>query len=251
MIKSFEATLTKRAELTHDMSLFSFEIVNDSLEFLAGQYVILMVKLANGEMARRLYSISSEAQNAKGFDLLVQIVPNGVASTYLDGLKVSETASFQGPAGVFTMKNSDTAKPKIFLATGSGIAPIYSMLKSKVLAGTIDEKWYLFWGVRTAKDLYWVKEFEELKQKNPMFQYVFCLSRETTISPETMPSASSLGRIDAALQKTVMQAMRGNTEMINGLEYYICGSVEAVDSLRQSLLSEGVDKKQIHFEKFV
>lgn len=251
MIKSFQAALTKRIELTHDMTLFSFEIVSDSLEFLAGQYVIMMVKMKNGEMARRLYSISSESQNKKGFDLLVKLIPNGVASTYLDGLKTGETALFQGPAGVFTMNDADSAKPKVFLATSSGIAPIYSMLKSKILAGTTDENWYLFWGVRTAKDLYWVKEFEELKQKNPQFNYVFCLSRETTISPESMPSACVLGRIDAALQKTILQAIKGNTEMINGFEYYICGGIEAVDSLRQSLLSEGVEKKQIHFEKFV
>ena len=242
MIKAFEASLTKRIELTHDMSLFSFEIVNDFLEFVAGQYVILMVKSNSGETVRRLYSISSESQNTKGFDLLVKRVPNGIASTYLDGLQVGETASFQGPAGVFTMKDSDIAKPKVFLATSSGIAPIYSMLKSKILDGTTNEKWNLFWGVRTAKDLYWVKEFEELKQKNPQFQYTFCLSRETELSPESMPGECTLGRIDACFQKNVFEA---------NSEYYICGSVEAVESLRQSLLSKGVEKKQIHFEKFV
>lgn len=247
MIKSFQATLTKREDFTHDISLFSFEITNDSLEFLAGQYVILMVKQANGEMVRRLYSISSEAQNTKSFDLLVKIIPNGVASTFLDGMKVGESASFQGPAGVFTLKDSDTAKPKIFLATGSGIAPIYSILKSRVMAGITSEKWYLFWGVRTSKDLYWIKELEELKHKNPMFQYVFCLSREPEI---TQPNSVS-GRVDACLQKTVIEAMKGSSEMLNGFEYYICGSVEVVESLRQSLLTQGIEKKQILFEKFV
>ncbi len=251
MIKAFQATLTKRAELTHDMTLFSFEIINDSLEFLAGQYVIMMVKLTNGEIARRLYSISSESQNTKSFDLLVKLIPNGVGSTHLDGLKVGESASFQGPAGVFTMKDSDTAKPKVFLAISSGIAPIYSILRSRILDGVTTEKWYLFWGVRTSKDLYWIKEFEELQQKNPMFQYVFCLSRETEISQDAMPKNCALGRIDAGLQKTVLQAIKGNPELINGFEYYVCGSVEAVDSLRQTLLNEGVEKKQIHFEKFV
>jgi len=251
MIKSFQATLTKQTKLTQDMSIFSFEIVNDSLEFLAGQYIIMMIKLPNGEIARRHYSISSESQNTRGFDLLVKLIPNGVASTYLDSLKVSETASFQGPAGVFTMKDSDATKPKVFLATSSGIAPIYSMLKSKILSGVTAEKWYLFWGVRTSKDLYWVKEFEELKQKNPLFQYVFCLSREVSISQETMPPACTLGRVDVCFQRTVLVAMKGNAQMINGFEYYICGSVDIAEFLRQSLLAEGVEKKQIRFEKFV
>lgn len=251
MIKSFQATLTKRVELTHDMILFSFEIVNDSLEFIAGQYVIMMIKLANGEIARRLYSISSESQNTKGFDLLVKRIPSGVASNYLAGLHIGESASFQGPAGVFTMKDSDPTRPKVFLATSSGIAPIYSMLKSRVLEGATAEKWYLFWGVRTSLDLHWIKELEELKQRNPMFQYIFCLSREPDLSQVTMPLSCTLGRIDACFQKNVLSAMKGNLEMINGFEYYICGSVNAVESLRQSLLSEGVEKKQIHFEKFV
>jgi len=246
MIKSFEARLTKRTELTQDMALFSFEIVNDSLEFLAGQYVILMVKLPNGEFARRLYSISSEAQNIKGFDLLIKLIPNGVGSTHLNGLKIGETTSFQGPAGVFTLRQAQ-GKSKVFLTTGSGIAPVYSMLKSMVLAGITAEKWHLFWGVRTSKDLYWVKEFEELKQKNPLFQYTFCLTREMDVMP---PNCIS-GRIDVALQKTLLNTIKGDINAINGFEYYICGGVDAVESLRQSLLSEGVDKKQIHFEKFV
>lgn len=251
MIKSFQATLTKRAELTHDTDLFSFEIENETLEFAGGQYVIMMIKQPNGEIARRLYSISSEEQNTKGFDLLVKRIPGGIASNYLAGLRVGDKASFQGPAGVFTMKDSDAAKTKIFLATSSGIAPIYSMLKSRVLAGVTNEKWYLFWGVRTSQDLHWVKELEEIKQKNPEFNYVFCLSREADLSPTTMPVQCTLGRIDAYFQNNMLHTMKGNAQTINSFEYYICGSVNTVESLRQSLLTEGVEKKQIHFEKFV
>lgn len=251
MIKAFQATLTKRTELTHDTDFFSFEIEDETLEFAGGQYVILMIKQPNGEMVRRLYSISSEEQNTKGFDLLVKRIPDGLASNYLVCLHVGDKASFQGPAGVFTMKDSDATKPKVFLATSSGIAPIYSMLKSRVLAGVKDEKWYLFWGVRTSKDLHWIKELEEIKQKNPEFKYIFCLSRESDISPTTMPVQCTLGRIDAYFQNNMLQTMKGNLKMINSFEYYICGSINTVESLRQSLLAEGVEKKQIHFEKFV
>ena len=251
MIKSFQATLTKRTELTHDNNLFSFEIVNDTLDFLAGQYVIMMIQLPDGSTARRLYSISSEAQNTKGFDLLVKRIPGGVASNYLAGLGIGQKASFQGPAGVFFMKDSDPAKPKVFLATGTGIAPIYSMLKSRIADGVTNEKWYLFWGVRTSNDLHWGKELEEIKKKNPLFQYVFCLSREPDLSYKTMPAACVLGRIDACFQNNILKSIRGRVDLLNGLEYYICGSVNAVETLRQSLLSEGVEKKQIHFEKFV
>ena len=251
MIKSFEATLTKRTELTHDINLFSFEIVNDTLEFLAGQYIIMMLTLPDGTTARRLYSISSDSQNTKGFDLLVKRIPGGMASNYLAGLSIGGKVSFQGPAGVFSMKDSDPAKAKVFLATSTGIAPIYSMLQSRIKEGVTNEKWYLFWGVRTNNDLHWVKELEEMKRQNPSFTYIFCLSRESDLSQKIMPTQCTLGRIDACFQNNILESVKGNIELLNGFEYYICGSINAVETLRQSLIGEGVEKKQIHSEKFI
>ena len=251
MIKSFEATLTKRTELTHNINLFSFEIMNDTLEFLAGQYVIMMLALPDGTTARRLYSISSESQNTKGFDLLVKRIPGGTASNYLAGLSIGGKVSFQGPAGVFSMKDSDPSKAKVFLATSTGIAPIYSMLKSRIKDGVMNEKWYLFWGVRTKNDLHWVKELEDMKRQNPLFTYIFCLSRESDLLQKTMPTQCTLGRIDACFQNSILESVKGNIELLNGFEYYICGSINAVETLRQSLIGEGVEKKNIRSEKFI
>jgi len=251
MIKSFEATLTKRTELTHDINLFNFEIVNDTLQFLAGQYVIMLITFPDGTVARRLYSISSESQNTKSFDLLVKRIPGGMASNYLAGLPIGGKVSFQGPAGVFSMKDSDPTKSKVFLATSTGIAPIYSMLRSRILDGVTNEKWYLFWGARTKNDLHWVKELEEMRRKNPSFKYSFCLSRESDPSQKTMPPECALGRIDASFQNDILESVKGNTELLNGYEYYICGSINAVETLRQSLIGEGVEKKNIRSEKFI
>jgi ferredoxin-NADP reductase len=250
MIKTFQAALTNRVELTHDIYLFSFEIVGDTLEFVAGQYLIMLIAQSEGSIARRLYSISSASQNKNKFDLLVKRIPGGVASNFLSGLHIGEKATFQGPAGVFTMQNSVPGMTKIFLATSTGIAPIYSMLLSRALSGVTNEKWYLFWGVRTSNDLHWLKEFNEIKAKNPNFQFIACLSREPDLK-KTLPVACTLGRIDACFQQNILKTIKGNTQMLNSFEYYLCGSVNAVEALRQDLLAEGIDKKQIHFEKFV
>ncbi len=251
MIKAFQGILKSRTELTHDIYLFTFEIENDYLEFIAGQYVIMMIPQGTGTVARRLYSICSASQDTKTFDLLVKRIPGGVASNFLSGLHVGEKASFQGPAGVFTMKDAVVDVPKIFLATSTGIAPMYSMLLSRAKSGIVNEKWYLFWGVRTHNDLHWIKEMEELKKINPQFQCVVCLSREPDMNKKPEGASWLKGRIDAAFQNNIVKSMKGNSQLLNGFEYYICGSINAVESLRTMLLNEGIEKKQIHFEKFV
>lgn len=251
MIKTFEATLTKRQELAQDINLFSFEIVNDTLAFEAGQYVIVLIKQPDGTTARRLYSVASSPANSKGFDLLLKRVPGGVASNFFAGLHVGEKATFQGPAGVFTLKDSVQTAPKVFLATSTGIAPIYAMLRAKIDAGVTNESWHLFWGVRTSHDLYWLKEFEEMKQKNPRFTYSYCLSREPELSQKSMPAACVLGRFDAHFKKLIVDPAQKNPQVLNGYEYYVCGSVNAVEAVRQFLIGEGVDKKQIRSEKFI
>jgi ring-1,2-phenylacetyl-CoA epoxidase subunit PaaE len=89
--------------------------------FDAGQYLLLKVH-PNG--TRRSYSLWSDPSNAHGFELFVEVIPNGVGSHFLSTLPFGSDVEFLAPLGQFTVPTTITpATPLVFIATGSGIAP--------------------------------------------------------------------------------------------------------------------------------
>ncbi len=239
MLQDYHPTLTEKVQLTHDIWRFRFTLQKDeSLLFVAGQYMILRV-----EEYRRLYSVLSTPAESGYFDLLVQIVPNGIGSTYLINLNIGDSAFFQGPAGIFTIKDE---KPyKVFLATGTGIAPIMSMIRT-LLASGWKEDIHLFWGLRAKSDLYLVDEVKKLIATHSNFHVMIGLSQE---ADETIFTDSLFrkGRINIY----VHAHMNKDKERIPESTFYICGAQPVVEALRTFLTDNGIEKASIHFEKFV
>ena len=123
MVRDITATLITKENMAGDVWRFVFRVDGEALVFAPGQYVLLKI-----ESAFRQYSISSSPSHGTTFELIVEFIPGGLASTYLGALGEGDSASFKGPAGIFTLKHTPT--PKIFLATGTGIAPVKSMVIS-------------------------------------------------------------------------------------------------------------------------
>lgn len=231
MLTIFKTTLTEKKHLVNNVYLFTFKLLNPGeISFEAGQYLMLKVP-KNGSFVSRLYSIASAPSVKDSFEFIVEIIPGGLASTMLDGLVVGQEVEFQGPAGLFTIK--DKVRKKIFLITGTGIAPVRAMLKSGI------DNFELFWGVKTLKDLYL---FDEMKQFNPKI----CLSRETDLSmiPEEDRKYFCLGHVNDCFEK-----MSG-LESSRDAEFFLCGGRLTVESLRLYLLGKNVPPENIRFEKF-
>lgn len=238
---TFKSTLLSKEQLTQDVWSFSFSRPSD-FDFKAGQYVILHIPQEDGKNARRLYSMLSTPRDKETLHLLVQFVPGGLASKYLTKKNKGEDVTIQGPAGMFTLKKQE--KPIIFLATGTGIAPILSMITDITENNPQTSELILLWGLKTFKDTYLREELEALSQQNKQFSYKLCLSREIDIAsiPQMYADHCIAGRITAPLDNYT--PFKGDTN------FYICGSRDIVDSLRQHLTDKGVEKTRIHSEKF-
>lgn len=251
MIQDFSATLTKKTHLAGEVIQFHFEIEEDiELEFIGGQYVLLKV-----DNVYRQYSISSSDAHRSGFELIVGIVPNGVASTYLAALNEGEKAHFKGPAGVFVRKNTST--PKIFLATGTGIAPIKSMISSyfdENEQGSLTMR--LFFGLRYEKDIYLREFFEDIHAKHASFAYSICLSGEDKSASIFESECFACGRVDVQLKAYLLEHQRSSGDpsfqiSANAFEYYICGSQKSVEGIKSYVLKDlGVSPENVFFEKF-
>ncbi len=253
MIQHFTTKLIGKEQINEKIWQFTFELVDPlHIEFEAGQYMILMVPDINPGQPdkRRLYSIFSPQYIRNTFDLLVEMIPNGVGSTYLYNLQIGASAKFQGPAGLFTLKTQD--KPKIYLATGTGIAPIYSqivtLLKSNIHKDSertlLDPHIILFWGLRTTQDMYYTKELLALASEYPHFRFYICLSREQTLQSHTF---SKQGRNTSVLL-SYFEAHHIN--LPSEYEYYVCGGREVVTEIQQFLIEKNIEKANIIAEKF-
>lgn len=225
-------------QLTHDVKEIALELINPpKVVFKAGQYIAIEVtEIHNGKTRQnnRPYSIVSPPEEETVIKLCVNLVEGGPGSTYLHGLCVGDEVSFLHPFGYFTM-NDEAETALLFVATGTGMAPIRSMIEHLLNRG-IERPMMLFWGLRSERDLYYQDDFEVLSQKYPFFKIRTCLSQ---------PSDNWQG-----LKGRVTELLLAQKIDIKNLEAYLCGNMSMIREVRACLIEQGMAKKAIHFEKF-
>ena len=230
--------------------IFRFQLIEpDQFTFSAGQYMMLLVPQPDGLYLRRLYSIASSTEDKKTFELLIKLVEGGAAGEYLKNIKVGDSITFNGPAGIFTLKESP--RKKILMATGCGIAPIRSILLSNSEFKIQNSEFYLFWGMKHYDEIYLLEELMQLTNKNGNSNFFLCLSREQ--NKEKIPAEYKdnvlLGHIDQGLEQVLSANFLKDTNLAN-YDYYLCGSRTVIESQRLYLAQKGIPKEQIFFEKF-
>ena len=228
----YQARLARVQLLTETTKHFEFEVLGPKpLDFTAGQFVSLYVQ-RDGAEDNRAYSIAS-APRRGGFDLCLNRVPGGFFSNYLCELAPGATINFEGPFGFFVPQPSP--RDSVFVATGTGVAPIRGMLQELFSHGCERQIWLIF-GVRYAETILYRQEFEALAAEHPNFHFWPTLSR---------PKADWGGR-RGHVQEHVERLVAERPD----LNVYLCGLKAMVDDVRQRLKARGFDRKQIRYEKY-
>jgi ring-1,2-phenylacetyl-CoA epoxidase subunit PaaE len=230
--------------LTDDAVVIEFEVPPDlatEYAFVHGQHVSIRC-LDAGDDARRSYSICSAA-GAGHLRVAVKRLPGGVFSAYaLEHLRPGDLVEVVTPIGHFTTPlDPNRATSYAMIAAGSGISPILSILAT-VLAGEPRSSVTLIYGNRTVKDIMFLEELEDLKNRYAdRFAMYHVLSREEQDVPLFH------GRIDGErLHAFLDQLVR--PEDVD--EWFLCGPREMIDSARALLLSRGVAAEHLHSELF-
>ncbi len=247
MLITYQSKLISKIQVSPEVYHLKFSRPEDpSWTYLAGQYMIFAVPQEGQPLPlKRLYSIASHPESTDSLDFLIEVVPGGVGSNYICGLTEGSETSLQGPAGMFTLK--DSARDVIFLATGTGVAPMYSMANHLHTSGeslqTPDRTYHLLWGLKYHKDLYIAAELKALESSFSAFSYSICLSRE---EEELTDPSLAKGRVTVGLDAYLAQKQK----QVQDFDYYICGGTQVVEGLRAHLEELGAPKEQVHFEKF-
>jgi Na+-transporting NADH:ubiquinone oxidoreductase subunit F len=238
-IRKYRATVTAITDLTYDIKSVVFKLLEpDRIDFKAGQYVQLETK-PYGKVKQktvRAYSIASKPEDDNVVELIIRLVPEGICTTWVHKfLQVGEEVNLTGPYGDFYIRDTDA--DMIFIAGGSGKAPIKSMLDHLRVVGTQRRMTYYF-GARTEKDLYLTEYFKEMEQVFPAFQYIPVLSR------------CDDGARWCARTGYIMPYLKESVRDPENTEAYMCGSPGMLEACKKELLNLGVKADKIYFDSF-
>ena len=161
-VETFAAQVEMIKDLTHDVRQLDLRLIAPkTITFKPGQFVSFeMPHPQTGHVVTRPYSIASQPSRSDVITLLFNLVPGGPGSTYLFNLKEGDKTHFKGPAGNFYLRD-DPNRELLFIGTGTGIAPIRSMLLANAERPDARPA-TLFWGLRGQRDLYYQEELAEL-----------------------------------------------------------------------------------------
>ena len=229
---------------TEDTVSVSFDIPNelvDDYKFIQGQYLTFK-KQINDEEIRRSYSICTSPLDSD-VRVAIKTVEGGLFSTYANTeLKKGDILDVMTPLGRFyTPLDSENNKSYLAFAAGSGITPIMAHIKT-VLAVEPKSEFTLIYGNKTTQSIIFREELEDLKNEHMNRLRVFhVLSREASEFPFLQ------GHIDGEKCDSFFKHF---IDIENTDEVFLCGPAPMIESVRESLQSAGLDRKQIHFELF-
>ncbi len=210
VIQPFRARVEQVRDLTHDVRELVLRLLAPpKIDFKAGQFVSFeVIHPTLHRPVTRPYSIVSPPSQPELITLLFNLVPGGPGSTYLFSLRLGDETHFKGPAGTFYVRD-DPTRDLLFVATGTGIAPIRSMIEDRLERG-FERRITLYWGLRSERDVYYQEELSALVKRHPHFSYVITLSR-----PQAQWTGP-VGRVTALVEERLTS--------VKNLAVYLCGN---------------------------
>jgi len=199
--------------------------------FRPGQWIFLNLLDGKGaSTGKRPYSIAS-SPSAPYIELCIEM-RGGAFTSLLDRVAAGTVVGVEGPQGRMTYEGERKAA---FIAGGCGISAVMSMLR-QIAQEKLDGDFILFHSVRTQDKMLYGDELERLKKENPRIRTVITLTRETPAG-----WAGECGRIS----REMIAKHAGKPAEF---DWWICGPVEMVRSMRECLTGMGVDGKRMRFE---
>jgi NAD(P)H-flavin reductase len=223
--QSFQATVDRVRDLTHDVRELGLRLREPTdIQFKAGQFISFNLTPPGGErLMIRPYSIASPPNESDRITLVFNRVQGGRGSTYLFNLREGDTVAFEGPQGSFYLR--ERTRNVLFVATGTGIAPIRSMLLDLVNNGYAGAA-TLYWGLRSQRDVYYQQEFEALAARYPNVSFTIALSR-----PEAGWQAYA-GRVTGLVDARVTS--------VKNLDVFLCGNNAMIRDVTQIIRAKGL-----------
>jgi CDP-4-dehydro-6-deoxyglucose reductase len=235
VVKKLPCRVGKLEKVTDDVIVLYLKLpANERLQFLPGQYIEFILK----DGTRRSFSMANAPHDDEFVQLHVRHVPGGHFTDHVfSAMKERDILRFEGPLGSFFLRE-DSPKPIVFVASGTGFAPIKAILEAAFRKG-VDRPMTLYWGGRRPKDLYLAALCEQWAKDHANFRYV--------------PVISDAAAEDAWSGRTgfVHRAVMEDLPDLSGHQVYACGVPVMVDSARRDFTHQcGLPIDEFHADSF-
>ena len=202
---------------------------NSNFNFNSGQYV----NIIKGNLTRS-YSIANSSNHKNQLEFFIKNYENGLMSEYFfKEAKINDLLRLEGPIGTFFLRDSNF-KNIIFLATGTGIAPIKSILEG--LENSHEQyqnkKFWVIVGARYQKDLFWEPDYNNLNIK-----YIPVLSRQV----------NEWNGENGYVQDIVLKQQID----LDKTQVYACGSNDMINSAKELLFKNNLKENNFFSDAFI
>ena len=228
-VKTLPARIERLERLAPDvMAVFLRLPASERLQFLAGQYVDILLK----EGKRRSFSLANAPHDDGLLELHIRHIPGGLFTDPLfSTIKVRDILRIEGPHGSFSLQE-DSARPLLLVAGGTGFAPIKSLVEH-LLHERSQRPMHLYWGARDAAGLYLAELPAQWAHEHAHLHYVPVLSA---------PEADWSGR-----SGLVHQAVLADFPDLSAYDVYICGAPAMIDAARRDFIGRAALPEQAFF----
>lgn len=242
---SFKGRISKTKLCTHDV-MFLEVVLEEAMDFDAGQFIVMSVPNVPGS---RAYSMVNFERKTSRLDLLIKRKPAGGMSEWLfTSDRKNVVVDLIGPFGHATF-DPHVAQNILCIAGGSGIAGMMSILSRAVQERYFDQyKGYLFFGVRTAKDLFFTDELSQFRNAFPDGLEIVVALSEGDIPISAEKDFPALALTKGLVHEVASKYMQGKYKNTRA---YLAGPPLAVDaSIRMLIVDAKLTTDNIVYDKF-
>jgi ferredoxin-NADP reductase/ferredoxin len=207
---------------------------NSVAEFESGQFMELEVPELG---IKRAYSLSNTGNWEGRLEFLIRLQPNGLFSTWLkEQATMGQALLVHGPKGAFGLYESGL-RPRWFVAGGTGLAPMLSMLRH-MAEFQEPHPVRLYFGANCTEELFCLAELKTLQVELPQLQVICCVWK-----PEDSWEGFFGTPVDA-----LTNDLKDATVMP---DIYLCGPPALIDAAEATARLHGIPHKQIVVERFL
>lgn len=233
-VDDFVGTIVSLDEIAKDTRRLVLKL-DRGMGFNAGQYMRFEIPGQPG--VDRTWSIASAPTSPDELEFQISLVPGGAgtAGWLFGSAKVGDQVKLSGPYGRFVLRTWED-KPVVMLGSGTGLAPLASMVRHALINGEYGGHITLYAGARTPDELYDVEEFRAFEEEyGDQFTYYPCVSGEA---------------VEGYRHGRVNDVMESDFDKLGGYQGYICGSPAMVESSLKSMMAKRLFPRDIFHEDF-
>ena len=218
-VKTLPARIQKMTRAAPDVMILELKLpANERLQFLAGQYIDILLK----DGTRRAFSLANAPHDDSCLQLHVRLVPGGEFTEHVfNTMQERDLVRFRGPQGSFYLRE-DSKKPMVLIAGGTGFAPIKAIVEH-ALAEKCKRPMHIYWGGRGRIDLYLSQFAEQWERSHAHIRFIPVLAE---------PDAGWSGR-----RGLVHEVAMADFPDLSAHQVYVCGAPGMVSAARLDLIT--------------